>query len=329
MKNNNDTRLKVLSVIVAIVMWTFVVNSTNPSVNKTFRVPVVMKNQEDLEKNNLTIIGGEESYSTNVKLKGSREKIVALRPENVFASIDISEAREGVQSLAINVETPSGVSVEDADPGQINLNIQKLIDKTLPVNVVVSDTLKDSRIVEVNELSPATITVKGPASLVNTVDRVEVKIDDKNLIDGKVHNVNVSVLDRSGKPVEGLRLSHNDVNLSFIVYLTKSVPVTLNAVGTINSEYEEVSRTLTPDSVILKGPESIISEITEITTKPVNINNLRSTAAGEVKFNLPEAVEVYNGENSATYKIEVKKKPTINKEKEEESNEEDKDEPSR
>lgn len=309
---NNDNKLKILSVIVAIFMWTYVINSTNPTVNKVFRsIPVVIKNQEKLEKSGYIIVGGDQNFTTTIKLKGTRERIIGLKAENIYASVDISHLREGIQSLAINVDTPSGVSVENSDPNQINLNIQKLITKKLPVNLIYNENIKDGRIVEVNELKPKEITVKGPASLVNKVDRCEVRVDDLNLLDGKVHNLNLQVVDRSGKVIEDVTRSDDDVNISFRVYETKKVNIKLNTFGVVNSLYEEVSRSINPESIVIKAPESVIKETEEILTKPININGLRYNATGEVELDLPESVEIYNGENKVNYKIEMRKIPSL------------------
>lgn len=309
---NNDNKLKILSVIVAIFMWTYVINSTNPTVNKVFRsIPVVIKNQEKLEESGYIIVGGDQNFTTTIKLKGTRERIIGLKAENIYASVDISHLREGIQSLAINVDTPSGVSVENSDPNQINLNIQKLITKKLPVNLIYSDNIKDGRIVEVNELKPKEITVKGPAGLVNKVDRCEVRVDDLNLLDGKVHNLNLQVVDRSGKVIEDVKRSDDDVNISFRVYETKKVNIKLNTFGVVNSLYEEVSRSINPESIVIKAPESVIKETDEILTKPININGLRYNATGEVELDLPESVEIYNGENKINYKIEMRKIPSL------------------
>lgn len=243
MKKNSDTKLKILSVLLAIFMWNFVINSTNPTVNKTFRnIPVVIKNQDGLEKSGYVIIDNNQTYTTNIKLKGTREKLVGLKPTNIYASIDIANLSEGVQSLKIKVDTPSGISVEELEPEDIALNIQKVIEKTLPVNPVINDKIKDGRIADVNEITPANITVKGPASLINKVDRAEVRIDDMSLLDGKIHNVPIKVLDRSGKVIEDINISHDDINISFIVYETKKVPIKVATTGFIDSNYMEISR---------------------------------------------------------------------------------------
>lgn len=309
--NKNDNRLKILSVLVAIFMWTFVTNSTNPSASKVFRaIPVVITNKDSLENSGYTIIGDLENFTTTVKLKGSREKLLDLKNENIFASVDIADLKEGVHTLAIKVDTPSGISVEDSDPKQVNLNIQKVLEKKLPVNYVLSDQIKDGKIVELNEINPKEITVKGPESSINKVDRAEVRIDDSSLLDGKVHNISINVLDRSGKIIENISVSDDDANISFRVFETKRVLVELDAIGSVNSSYEIVSATVAPDSVVLKGPESVIKDIESVHTQPISLNNLRSNSSGEVKLKLGESVEVYDGDNIVRYKIELQRKAT-------------------
>lgn len=307
-------------------MWTFVINSTNPSVNKVFRnVPVVIRNQDELEKSGYTLIGSDEKHMANIKLKGTRERLINLKAENVYAYVDISDVREGVQSIKIDVDTPQGVTVDEIEPGQVNLNIQKVLEKTLPVNEIIDDSIKDGRIVEVNEMSPAKVTVKGPASVINNVDRVEAKISEERLLDGKIHNVGLKVMGKNGNPIENIDISHDDINISFRVFETKTVKVSMYTAGTVDRNYREVSRTVTPETIVIKGPESVIRDIEEVKTKVININNIRESITGEIKLNLPESVEVYNGENSIIYQIEIERKPqpkpsssTINKEENDE-----------
>ena len=320
MSNKNDNKLKILSVLLAIFMWTFVINSTNPSVNKTYRnIPVVLKNQDELEKSGYTLVGNDESLTSNIKLTGAREKLAGLKPSNIYAYIDIADVKEGVQSVEIVLDTPAGVSVDELEPEVVNLNIQKVIEKTLPVNLIIEKGLKDGRIVEINELSPKNIKVKGPDSFINKIDRAEAKIDDKDLLDGKIHSLPVNILDRNGNKIAGVDVSDDDINVSFLVYQTKKVPVNLSATGTLSPGFEEVSREVSPNEIVIKGPESIISTIEDISTKPININNLKSSSYGEVRLDLPEYVEAYNGENLVNYRLEVQKK-SDNKENPEEKN---------
>ena len=140
------------------------------------------------------------------------------------------------------------------------------------------------------------------------MDRAEVKIDDPSLIDGQVHNVNINVLDRSGKKLANLDISDEDANISFRVFETKRVEIKIDATGSINPSYEMTEAYTAPDSIVIKGPESIIKEIDEVLTEPINLFNLKTSKSGEVKLKLPESVEVYDGDDVVTYKIEVQRK---------------------
>lgn len=310
LNKKGDKQLIVLSIIVAIVMWTFVTTSTNPSTNRTFRnIPLIIQNQDKLEDSGYTIMSKDEANSVTVRLTGSRDKIVGLNQNDIQASINVMDAREGINSLNVKIDTPTGIYVDSVDPRQINLNIQRIVTKSLPVNIVIKDQLKDSKIVEVNEQNPKQITIKGAESVVNKVDRIEARIDDVDYLDGKIHNIPIKVFDKAGKSIEDIELDAKDVNISFLVYETKKVDVELKTKGKIAEGYVETLSAISPDSIVIKGPGSIIKHIDAIKTLPINITNLKTSKNGEVKLLLPEGVEVYDGENIINYRIEVQKIP--------------------
>lgn len=305
-----DKQLIILSIIVAIFMWTYVTSSTNPSTNRTFRnVPIIIQNQDKLEDRGYTIVSKDDISSVNVKLTGSRNNILSLKQDDIQASINVSNAKEGIKSVDVKVDTPTGIYVDNVDPQKINLNIQRIIEKTMPVNIVINDKLKDGKIVELNEQTPKEIKIKGPESVINQVDRIEARIDDPEYLDGKIHNVNLKVLDKEGGEVEGASLDFKDVNLSFLVYETKKVKVDLMVRGDVAVGFMETLRAVSPDTIVIKGPGQVIRDIESIPTQTLIAGNIRSSKAGEVKLDLPEGVEVYDGDDTVSYKIEVQRIP--------------------
>lgn len=313
---NSDKQLLILSIIVAIFMWAYVTTSTNPSTSRTFRnVPIIIQNQDKLEERGYTIVSKDDITSVNVRLTGSRDNIVNLKADDIQAAINVMDSRDGIKSVDVKIDTPSGISLESVDPSKVNLNIQRIIEKDMPVNVVIADKLKDGKIVEVNEQNPEVIKIKGPESAINQVDRIEAHIDDEEYLDGKIHNVNLQVLDKNGKVVEGVDLDYKDVNLSFLVYETKTVKVDLKVRGEVANGYVETLRAVSPDTVIIKGPGHLIRDIEEISTQTIIAGYIRSSKSGEVKLDLPEGVKVYDGDDSVNYKIEVQKIPNTNRDK--------------
>lgn len=313
---NSDKQLLILSIIVAIFMWAYVTTSTNPSTSRTFRnVPIIIQNQDKLEERGYTIVSKDDITSVNVRLTGSRDNIVNLKADDIQAAINVMDSRDGIKSVDVKTDTPSGISLEWVDPSKVNLNIQRIIEKDMPVNVVIADKLKDGKIVEVNEQNPEVIKIKGPESAINQVDRIEAHIDDEEYLDGKIHNVNLQVLDKNGKAVEGVDLDYKDVNLSFLVYETKTVKVDLKVRGEVGNGYVETLRAVSPDTVIIKGPGQLIRDIEEISTQTIIAGYIRSSKSGEVKLDLPEGVKVYDGDDIVNYKIEVQKIPNTNRDK--------------
>jgi len=313
---NSDKQLLILSIIVAIFMWAYVTTSTNPSTSRTFRnVPIIIQNQDKLEERGYTIVSKDDITSVNVRLTGSRDNIVNLKADDIQAAINVMDSRYGIKSVDVKIDTPSGISLESVDPSKVNLNIQRIIEKDMPVNVVIADKLKDGKIVEVNEQNPEVIKIKGPESAINQVDRIEAHIDDEEYLDGKIHNVNLEVLDKNGKVVEGVDLDYKDVNLSFLVYETKTVKVDLKVRGEVGNGYAETLRAVSPDTVIIKGPGQLIRDIEEISTQTIIAGYIRSSKSGEVKLDLPEGVKVYDGDDIVNYKIEVQKIPNTNRDK--------------
>ena len=313
---NSDKQLLILSIIVAIFMWTYVTTSTNPSTNRTFRnIPIIIQNQDKLEEKGYTIVSKDDINSVNVKITGSRDNIVSLKADDIQASINVADAKDGIKSVDVNIDTPSGIYVDSIDPAKINLNIQRIIEKEMPVNVVIADKLKDGKDVEINEQNPEVIKIKGPESVINQVDRIEAHIDDAEYLDGKIHNVGIKVLDKKGQLVEGVDLDYKDVNFSFFVYETKKVKVKLSVRGDIANGYVETLRAVSPDTIVIKGTGQIIRDIDEISTQTLLAGYIRSSKSGEIKLDLPEGVEVYNGDDTVTYKIEVQKIPTQGKDR--------------
>lgn len=309
MKKRNDMQLIILSVLLAVVMWAFVVTSTNPSVNRTFRnVPILVQNNDKLENKGYTIIGIDEVNDVNIKLEGSRDKMVNLKESDVQASIDVMNVREGIQSVKVRVDTPSGVNLAGIDPAEININVQKIITKKFPVNLVIKDSLKDGKSVEVKEQSLKEITVKGPASEVNKIDRVEVDINDPEYLDGKMHNIDIHILGKDGKEVVNIERSDTDVNVSFTVTETKRVKINLKTYGEVADGYEVKSTMVSPDDLVLKGNGQVLKTIDNVDTYPVNISNIKTDKEGDIRLNLPEGVSLYDGENPVNFKIVVGKK---------------------
>lgn len=309
MNNKNDRKLIVLSILVAVIMWAFVMTSTNPSLSKTIRnVPLTIKNQEVMQKDGYALVGKDEVASVNVKVEGSRSDLASLSAEDLVASIDLGVPTEGIKTLNVNVDVPSGIRIESVSPSNINLKMEKIVKKDLTVDIKISDRLKESKIINVSEQSTKKITVSGLRNYVDKVDKIVLNINEEEYLDGKIHDIGVKPVDKNGKTVENVDLSQNDVSISFDVLQSKEVGVELNYDNLPKNMQIEESK-ISPNKVIVKGEKSIVDKISSIKTREIDLSNLKNDEFEQrVELEIPQAVELNEGDYFVNVYVKLGKK---------------------
>ncbi|MDU2202466.1 MAG: CdaR family protein [Anaerococcus hydrogenalis] len=310
MNNKNDRKLIALSVLVAVIMWAFVMTSTNPSLSKTVRgVPLTIKNQEVMQKEGYALVGKDEISSVNVKVEGSRSDLASLSSDDLVASVDLGVPTEGIKTLNIKVDGPSGIKVESTNPSNVNFKIEKIVKKDLPVEIKIPDKLKESKIINVSEQSTKKITVSGLRKNIDKVDKIILNIGKDEYLDGKIHDIEARPIDKSGKTVANVDLSQNDVSISFDVLQSKEVEIELDYEESLPKNMEVIEKKYSPRKVIIKGEKSIIDKIDKIKTEKIDLTNLKNNEFEKsLELVVPEAVEINDGDNFINVYIKIGKK---------------------
>lgn len=310
MNNKNDRKLIALSVLVAVIMWAFVMTSTNPSLSKTVRgVPLTIKNQEVMQKEGYALVGKDEISSVNVKVEGSRSDLASLSSDDLVASVDLGVPTEGIKTLNIKVDGPSGIKVESTNPSNINFKIEKIVKKDLPVEIKIPDKLKESKIINVSEQSTKKITVSGLRKNIDKVDKIILNIGKDEYLDGKIHDIEARPIDKSGKTVANVDLSQNDVSISFDVLQSKEVEIELDYEESLPKNMEVIEKKYSPKKVVIKGEKSIIDKIDKIKTEKIDLTNLKNNEFEKsLELVVPEAVEINDGDNFINVYIKIGKK---------------------
>lgn len=310
MNNKNDRKLIALSVLVAVIMWAFVMTSTNPSLSKTVRgVPLTIKNQEVMQKEGYALVGKDEISSVNVKVEGSRSDLASLSSDDLVASVDLGVPTEGIKTLNIKVDGPSGIKVESTNPSNVNFKIEKIVKKDLPVEIKIPDKLKESKIINVSEQSTKKITVSGLRKNIDKVDKIILNIGKDEYLDGKIHDIEARPVDKSGKTVANVDLSQNDVSISFDVLQSKEVEIELDYEESLPKNMEVIEKKYSPNKVVIKGEKSIIDKIDKIKTEKIDLTNLKNNEFEKsLELVVPEAVEINDGDNFINVYIKIGKK---------------------
>ena len=157
--------LKLLSILMAFVLWLVVVNMNNPDVTKKFyNIPI-----EILNEDKITSLGEGQvyqvDYPTNKKaiatFKGARSIIDNMSVGNIKATVDFSDV-SSVGAVKINFTVPDGVTLVDATTENMRISVEPLELKTFSVQFQASGTPADGFVLGKVNVSPNVVKIKAP-----------------------------------------------------------------------------------------------------------------------------------------------------------------------
>jgi YbbR domain-containing protein len=152
--------LKVLSLVFALVLWFFVMGERKLEVG--YAVPLELQNVPDE-----MIVTNEVPSLVDVRISGPRTLLMNLRPTDVHISVDLKGLQPGLTSfkrLEERLNIPSGLKVTRLSPSFVDVKLERIREKTVPVKVLLNGTPAEGfRIAEVRA-EPDQVTVEGAES---------------------------------------------------------------------------------------------------------------------------------------------------------------------
>ncbi len=275
--------MRVISVVVAIGLWLFVVYSENPVREVWVRnIPIAYKNFEVLENNSLVIIESNTKNSS-VKVNGRRRDVLMLSNNTVSASVDISNIKEpGQYNLPVSFSFPiDSVDITDKSPYNITLTVDKLIKTTKEIQVNYIGSPAEGCHYEDAILSSASALISGPSSLLSSVSSVSVDVDISGISENMETTAVPKIIFKEGfeENAQYIKCETSSVKVLVPVGVSKVVPIKVDYASTLVFE---------PSTAEITGPAEIISSIESITTLPVVFPEGENSAVAELV--LPEGV---------------------------------------
>ena len=184
-KQNKRWGLLLISFLCAFLVWLGVVNVADPVMTDTVEVPVEIVNSDVLTKNNLTyeVVG---KSTTTVQYEVKTTNAYRIRSSDFRAYADMTDMWSVTGAIPIKIEVLNHseylVSTPVSRNGTIKIETEPLQRKTFTIGVTTTGMLEDGYQTGKVTLSPETLTVEGPESLIGQISSVgvEINLDGKN-----------------------------------------------------------------------------------------------------------------------------------------------------
>lgn len=287
----NSTTNKILALIIAILLWAYVMAVEKPPMTKTIEdIPIQIENEALLIAANMAIAETSE-LSTGIVLEGQRSDLKKLTVDDISASINVMGYSQGKFLVQVNVKVPDKITVEEVKTPKVQVTIESLVAKSKPVEVSVMNLTEGTEDGAV-EIVPQEIEVSGAKSRVNSVASVQVTLDASQLAEkAKTVQLSATAVDGQGMPVDNVRLSAHEVDVTAKLYRTREVDLKVDVIGSPGNGMELAAKSL-PTKITIKGPKSELKEINSIEAKPINISGITDNTTIKLEPILPENIEV-------------------------------------
>lgn len=291
-----------LAIFIAFALWAYVV--TNVSVEETttlHNVPVVFQNEGALTGRNLMLTGGT-SQTVTLNITGTRSEILKLSPSNVSVVVDLSRIYDaGRQSVQYTVNWPAGVVTSDfdytADNAQISLTVEERISKPVPVDLDYDGRVADGYMADYEslQLDYRTITVSGPASVMEQITQAKININLEGLTQPVDQDFEYILCDADNNPVEvsNVEYVHTDVeavhvNLSIQRY--KEIALELTVIDGGGATEETSSIVLDIETITVSGTDEALAELESLNIGTVELAELKDTTTLTFPITMPAGV---------------------------------------
>lgn len=274
--------LKVLSLLVAILLWNFVITS-NSSITRTKTVSGLtgyISNQSILSSNyGLALLEdpSEQLSDITVVVEVSQSDFANVTEDNVQVMLDLSSARRsGVQEIPLKATTSYGRVVRIV-PSTVSLSLETQDSRVIPVNVTLGGEQEKDRWYKTNRSNPQSLTIKGPASLVQSIALASVEIDVTGARSSFTAAERYTLVDGDGNeiPQNLLERSASSISVSVDVYPMKEIAIddTINSVlvGEPASGYEIESVTIQPGTLTVAAEQELLDSIDLLHVDPVSV----------------------------------------------------------
>lgn len=319
-KTRHSGLMMVISVIAAIVVWSYVGNVANRDESGVFQnIPVTFVGLEDLENRGLTVINGLDQTVT-LNITGKRDAIRLLSAETISVTVDVSstvqQPGQFTQAYQISYELPTTASrsslvVTNQYPLNVTFTVAKMETRTIPIRGTMTGSVAEGYQAGSFSFSPESIEIRGEASVVNSIEYALVTLEQENLAATFHGELPYTFISFVGDVVDATELETDctlvDTTLPIIRLKEVELSVNLLPGGGISADMIEkyVTCEITPATIMVSGTEADLEALQKLSLG--NIDLAKVFGDTEMTFTIPLASELTNvsGASEATVRIEI------------------------
>ncbi|MDN3954432.1 CdaR family protein [Sporolactobacillus laevolacticus] len=295
---NNNWFVKIVSFVMALMLYAIVSAGETPSSNNPSSVAVNPTQQSSIVTERLALQYDDNQYvvsgapqTISVRLNGSNESILKAKLLNSkSAYLDLTGMKPGTYDVRVQTRGfPSGLTVRPS-PKTVRVTIQKKTSKELPVaiDILNKNSLADGYSIGDPVIDTQSVTVTGGADTVDSIAFIKGVIDVKGA-DATVDKMtSLHAYNNNGNQVN-VTINPSTVNVRVpIDKVSKKLGIKAVTTGNPAKGYSVGSIDLSANEVTVSAQDgNALSQITNIEPLSVSVDGLRKDKTFSVTVPVP------------------------------------------
>lgn len=300
--------VKLVCLLLSFGLWIYISNIENPIKQYTItNIPVQIVNLDVLKEDNLTL-APDQNFTISLTIQGTSTNIYSINKSQftVVANLSNYTLKSGDNSIPVEItNSPNNVNIKNNGVLRINIKLENITEKTMPVKSELNVTTSNSTYVKNISFSTNQITVSGPEETVNEVSKLVVRGNVTANNSTTTASFPVVAVDSSGNVVNDVVLSTNNVQTTITVEKGKLVPIKVQTTGELRAGLTLENIIANPNTIKILGSESVLDSTDEILSEPINLNSIIGNETIITNLIVPRNITLLPNENEINVDVKV------------------------
>lgn len=292
----NKTFLKIVSLLLAAVLWIYVVSQSNLTTSSNLV-------NTKLEYYNIGESLSVEGPSTvGVRVWGVQS------PGTITAYVDLAGLSEGNYTLDVKVKPVEGALLTRVEPDKIEVRIAEQQKRVLPIQHVISENPPDGYNLTNILIIPEKCVIQGEEQYIKNVASIVVPLNLKNKTSISEDIIGLEARDQAGNVLtEGIHLVPESVQVYSVIEAQRekfTMNIRPQVSGNLADGYILKKVTVEPAQVSVVGEKSIIDRLGSISTQNIDLQGLSESFTTFIDLQVDPSIIAYPSNVKVTVEIE-------------------------
>ena len=286
----------ILSLLLAIVIWTSAVTSANPNIETELTIPL-----EVIQPATNIAIVDPLPETVTIKILAPESIILQLEEDDsLTANINLTDIEAGTYRFPVQLSIPDQlkpIRILEQNPTQLELKVSNLISKSLLISIQIEGESAIGYKTGGLEWDQVHATVTGQETRVNQIATVVGILDVSDARETISTELKLEAQDENGVPVDAVTVAPDIVHVNQVISLQggyRNVAVNVTTVGIVEPGYRFTSITPAPPTVMVfsEDPQLVEQLPGYVNTSPLDLTGVDGYLETILELDLPNGVTV-------------------------------------